>query len=208
MQHDLCNGWGVEWRRLVSLVWHFGQQYRTWLVGQTSFLRLHLQLLVHGVHCRRPYDSQRQTSSKSRRSGPSCWLPKSLRGQGPANSAAAGSRIDVPPLAAAGPGDGKKTSGYKSVLNCSITPLAIEKSKMLVVRDGAKSQGDDRFVVHGLKKRERLSRSWRRGPIRTWYACSFALKQASGQPWSEQICSNIKRPAFAHHTVWMNFIEF
>lgn len=102
----------------------------------------------------------------------------------------------------------KKTSGYKSVLNCSITPLAIEKSKMLVVRDGAKSQGDDRFVVHGLKKRERLSRSWRRGPIRTWYACSFALKQASGQPWSEQICSNIKRPAFAHHTVWMNFIEF
>ena len=108
MQHDLCNGWGVEWRRLVSLVWHFGQQYRTWLVGQTSFLRLHLQLLVHGVHCRRPYDSHRQTSSKSRRSGPSCWLPKSLRGQGPANSAAAGSRIDDPPLAAAGPGDGEK----------------------------------------------------------------------------------------------------
>ena len=89
-------------------LWHFGEQYRTWLVGQTSFLRRHLHLLVHGVHCRRLCDSHRQTSSKSRRSGPSCWLPKTLRGQGPANSAAAGSRIDVPPLAAASPVDGEK----------------------------------------------------------------------------------------------------
>ena len=41
-------------RRLVSLVLHFGEQYCTWLVGQTALLRRHLHLLGHGVHCRRP----------------------------------------------------------------------------------------------------------------------------------------------------------